>query len=236
MGVAVGDVVELVGPDRAVRLGPGQLLGETARQLHVIVRVAIGHGRNLDQRGAGKAQRVLLFLRLRLGNDDDRLEAEGAGDEGEADAGVAGRPLDDRAAGPKLALGDGVPDDEQGGAILDRLTRIHELGLAENLAARLLGGTAQADQRGIADGFDDGGKDGHDGFLDWWTRRLTGPETGFKASDPQSTVPRRPHSGRKNVPEVVPGMKLQSKSSTRMRPKASSARTRVWARSTMGSG
>jgi hypothetical protein len=52
-----------------------------------------------------------------------------------ADAGVASRSLHDHAAGPEFAAGNGVLDDEQGCAVLDRLAGIHEFGLAENLAA-----------------------------------------------------------------------------------------------------
>ena len=113
MAVAVGDIVELVGPDRAVRLCLRQLLGEPTRHLHVVVRVLVGHRRHLDQFGAEHAQRVLLLLALRVGNDDHRAVAERLGDDRQPDAGIAGRALDDHAAGPQQPLCLRVADDEQ---------------------------------------------------------------------------------------------------------------------------
>src|SRR6185312_16118855 len=74
------------------------------------------------------------------------------------DAGVAGRALDNSATRAKLSLGDGVADDEERGPVLDRLARIEELGLAENLAGGRFGRVAEADQRGVADRRDDIGK------------------------------------------------------------------------------
>ena len=68
------------------------------RQLHVVVGVLVGLGRHLDQLGAVERQRVLLLLALRLGDDDDGLEAHRVGDQRQPDAGVAGGALDDRAA------------------------------------------------------------------------------------------------------------------------------------------
>ena len=99
MDVAVGDVVELVGPDRARRLARVERLGEARGVLHVVVGVAVGHRRHLDELGAEQAQRVLLLLRLGVGDDDDGAEAERVAEHGEADAGVAGGALDDGAAG-----------------------------------------------------------------------------------------------------------------------------------------
>src|SRR4029079_19715167 len=43
MSLAVGDIVELIGPDRAVRLARGKLFGETARIFYVVVRVLVGN-------------------------------------------------------------------------------------------------------------------------------------------------------------------------------------------------
>ena len=57
--LAVGGIVELVGQDRALRLLAGESLGETPRDLHVII-VAVGRRRNLDQ---GRAeQRSMSFF------------------------------------------------------------------------------------------------------------------------------------------------------------------------------
>ena len=67
----VGDVVELVRPDRAAFLRLGKLLGQAPGNLHVIVGVPVGDGGHLDERRAAHPKRQLLLLRLRLGNDDD---------------------------------------------------------------------------------------------------------------------------------------------------------------------
>ena len=57
--------------------------------------------------------------------------------------------------GRKRAARDGVLDDEQGGAVLDRLAGIEEFRLAENFAAGLFGGALEPDQRRVADRRDD---------------------------------------------------------------------------------
>ena len=106
---------------------------------------------NQPQIRAAEAQHVLFFLALRLGHDDDRAVAAGIADERQADAGIAGRALDDDTAGLKQAALLGILDDEERGAVLDRAARVEELGLAENRAAGHLRGAAQFDQRRIAD-------------------------------------------------------------------------------------
>ena len=151
MAAAVGEIVELVGPDRAVRLRGGDLLGEAAGIAHVIVRVGVGHGRDEPQIGAAQQQHVLLFLALRLGHDDDGAVAARIADQREADAGIAGGALDDDAAGLQQAALLGVLDDVERGAILDRAAGVEELGLAEDRAAGRLGGAPQLDQRRVAD-------------------------------------------------------------------------------------
>ena len=135
MALAVGDVVELVGPDRAVLLGLRQLRGEPAGDFHVIVRVGVGDRRHLDQFRAAQPQRVLLLLALGFRDDDDGAEAHGVADQRKADAGIAGGAFDDDAARPQFALFDRILNDEQRGAVLDRLAGIHEFGLAEDRAA-----------------------------------------------------------------------------------------------------
>ena len=52
MCLPIGDIVELIGPDRAVWQFLGQLLGEAAGNLDVVVGVLVGLGANLDQLGA----------------------------------------------------------------------------------------------------------------------------------------------------------------------------------------
>ena len=120
--------------------------------LHVVVGIAVGHRRHLDHLGAEHAQRVLLLLRLRVGNDDHRAQAERVAEHGEADAGVAGGAFDHRAARPQRAARHGLRDDAERGAIFDRGAGVHELGLAEDGAAGFLGGAAKLDEGRAADG------------------------------------------------------------------------------------
>ena len=163
MALAIGDIVELVGPDRAVRLARRQLFGEPAGIFHVVVGVLVGHGRDLDQLGAGQPQHVLLLVRLGVGDDDDGLQTQGVADQRQTDAGIAGGALDHRAARLEPARIERIADDEQRGAVLDRLAGIHELGLAEDGAAGLLRGALELDQRGIADRLDNAVAVGHGG-------------------------------------------------------------------------
>lgn len=135
MRLAVGDVVELVCPDRPVRLGLRQLLCQPPGHLHVVVRVLVGNGGHFDEFGAEQLQRVLLFLALRFRDDDDGAITERLGDQRQPDAGIAGRALDDDAARTKQSLPLCVADDVERGAILDRLAGVQELRLAENGAA-----------------------------------------------------------------------------------------------------
>ena len=79
-------------------------------------------------------------------------KAHGAGHDSKADAGIASGSLDNGAAGFQLPLGDGITDNKQGGAVFHRLAGVHELGLAQNRAAREFRGLSQADEGGIADG------------------------------------------------------------------------------------
>ena len=150
MGLAVRHVVELVGPQGA----DGG--GEPGRILHIVVRILVGNGGDLDELGAELAERIFLFLALGNGNNDDRAKAEGIGDDGQADAGVAGGALDDGAAKFQLSIGERVANDEEGGPILHRLAGIHEFGLAEDFTAGRVRCRLQANQRGVADGFKNG--------------------------------------------------------------------------------
>ena len=90
-----------------------------------------------------------------LGNDDHRAVAARLGDDRQPDAGVAGRPLDDDAAGLQKPALLGVADDEQRRAVLHRLAGIEELSLAEDGASGFLGRAFELDQRRVADRIDD---------------------------------------------------------------------------------
>src|SRR5690606_37294323 len=111
VGLAVGDVVELVGPDRAGRLLRGQLLGQTPRVADVVVGVGVGDRVHLDQLGAVEPDRVLLLLALGPGHHDGALVAQRLGDHGQADAGVARGALDDPPAGLQEPLPLRIADD-----------------------------------------------------------------------------------------------------------------------------
>src|SRR4029078_519232 len=162
MSLAIGDIVELVCPDGAFGRRFGQSLGQAGGIFHIIVRILVGDRRDLDELGAKESQRVFLLLALGDRDDDDLLEAHGIANDGEADAGVAGGSFDNGAAWPQLTLGNRVLDDEQGGAVLDRLAGIHEYVVAENGASGKLGGLLQLDQGRVADRGDDIRFDIHD--------------------------------------------------------------------------
>jgi len=91
-----------------------------------------------------------FFLALGIGNHDDGAKAERVGDQRQPDAGIARGALDDGAARAQGAALNGVANDKQRRAVLHRLSRIHELGLAENGAAGGLRCPLQLDERRVA--------------------------------------------------------------------------------------
>src|SRR5690606_25985269 len=99
VSLAVGNIVELVRPDRAIGLGFREGFGKTCGVLHVVVRIPVWDRGHFHQGGAEQAQRVFLLLRLGLRNDDHRPEAHGGADYRQADARIARRAFHDRPAG-----------------------------------------------------------------------------------------------------------------------------------------
>src|SRR5690606_13349245 len=97
VSVTIGNIVELIGPDRAIGLRFCELFSQPACTLHVVVRVSVGNRLDLDQLCSHQAQSVLFFFALRLGNDDHRPVAESLGHQGEADTGIPGSPLNNDA-------------------------------------------------------------------------------------------------------------------------------------------
>ena len=143
---AVGDIVELIGPDR-----PGRLLGDAARLVHEVAGAGIRRGRHRHQLGAERAQRVHLLLGLRVRHHDDGAIALRIGDQREADPGVARRSFDDRSPGLQRAARLGIVDDEQRRAILHAGAGIGEFTLAKNIAPRGLAWPLEPDERSVAD-------------------------------------------------------------------------------------
>ena len=158
---AVVAIVPLVGEEHAGGLAGAQPVGEAAADMLVVVGVLEGLGRHFDQRRPGQPQRLLLLGALGFRDDDDRAIAARRRHQRQADAGIARRGFDDQAAGLEVAALFGGEDHLAGRAVLDRLARVHELGLAVDGAAGELGGAGEVDQRRVADGIDDSGIDVH---------------------------------------------------------------------------
>ena len=146
---AVGKVAELVGPQCA------GIVGQALADVDVVAGVAERFGRHEAKVGTDHAERVDLLLGLGVGHDDHGAVAAGIGDEGEADAGVACRPLDNGSAGQEGAATLGVQDDAKCGAILDGATGVHELRLTEDGAAGGGAGAHQTDEGRVANGADE---------------------------------------------------------------------------------
>ena len=65
-------------------------LKKTEKNGVIIIRIGIWNGRDLYQFGPAEAQHVFLFLALRLRNDNQCPVTARIGDQGQADAGIAG--------------------------------------------------------------------------------------------------------------------------------------------------
>ena len=154
VGLAVVEVVPLVGEEDAVRLALAQGLGRAPADVLVVVGVGVGHRGHLHQLRAVETQDVLLLAALRLGDHDQRAVAARVGDEREADAGVPRRRFDHQAAGLDLFALLGLEDHLPARPVLDRLARVHELGLAEYRAAGQLRRPLEPDERRVADRVD----------------------------------------------------------------------------------
>ena len=162
MGEAVVAVVPLVGEQHAVLLGLAKLVGEAPRDVLVVVRIAVGQRRHLDQFGAAEPQHVFLFLALGVRNDDQRAIAACGRHDRKPDAGVARSALDHQPAGLEIAALLRLDDHLPAGPVLHRATGVHEFGLAENGAAGQRRRALELDQRRVADGVDDVVADLHD--------------------------------------------------------------------------
>ena len=204
MGLAVGDVVELIGPDGAVGLLFVELFGEAAGIFDVVVVIGVRHGGHLDQLGAAQPQHVLLFLALGVGDDDHRTIAKGIADERQSDPGIAGGTLDDDAARFERPPLLGVHDDKKRRPVLHRTAGVEELRLAEDFTTGLLRGSLQPDQGRVADGVDEAVANVHGTIRGWCRcgpgrtrrRRLAGRRRPIKGTGaPPGPRPSTPSAG-----------------------------------------
>jgi len=126
-----------------------------------VVVVRVRHRRDAAYLDAERRQSLVLLGRLVVGHDDHRAIPARETQVRERDARVAGRALDHRAARLEATAAFGVLDDGAGCAILHGPARVHELGLAEDLAARRARRAIETDQRGVADGAGETVDDAH---------------------------------------------------------------------------
>src|SRR5438874_7550512 len=150
MSIAVGGVVELVGPDRVRERG-----GQPLRDLLVLVGIAVGNRGHLVNLGTQHLEQRVLLRGLVVGHDDHAAVAARVAHMRQPDAGVAGRALDDRASRGELSAALGLQHDRARRPVLDRAAGIHELGLAEDVAAGLFTHAPEPDERGVADRADE---------------------------------------------------------------------------------
>ena len=148
----VGDVVELVRPDRAtVRVLLPRSLRVALRLPVVVVGVVEGHRRHGVHLGAQQPQQIDLALALRVGHVDDEPVAAAAANVREPDACVAGGALDDGAARVEEAALFGVSHQVEGGTVLDAATWVLEFGFAVDVAVEFAGEGAELDKGSVAD-------------------------------------------------------------------------------------
>jgi hypothetical protein len=107
-----------------------------------------------DHLGAERAGVQDLLARHLVGHDEDRAVALARGDERKADAGVAGRRLDDRAAFLQAPVRLGGLDHGAGGPVLDRAARVLRFELEEE-PARAGVEAGDLDERGLPDEVED---------------------------------------------------------------------------------
>ena len=137
----VARVRVLVGLVRA-----GDLLGEpVGDEVVALGRVGVDRGRADHDLGAERAEQGDLLRRDLVGDDEDHLVALDRRRECEADAGVAGRRLDDRPARSELPALLGALDHAERDPILVRSARVQVLELAR-------AGSARARARGAGGG------------------------------------------------------------------------------------
>ncbi|MNT42415.1 hypothetical protein D3C72_1788340 [compost metagenome] len=146
VGQRIGGIVELVGEE-----GARQFARQARRIILVVLGMALAHVRARGVHFGAQGFQVQHFFRRHLvGHDENHAVALDAADQRQADAGIAGRRLDDGAARLQAAVRFGRLDDGQSDAVLDGTAWILRFQFQEQLAqARIEPG--HFDQRGIAD-------------------------------------------------------------------------------------
>src|SRR5258708_7926432 len=176
----------------------------------IIVGIGKRQHREFDELGAAQPQHVLLFLALGVGNKNQRAIAARACHHCQPNAGVAGGRLNHESAGPEIATLLGLEDHPLAGAVLNRLTGIHEFSLAENGAAGQLRSVLQLDERRVADRVDDVVVNGHvyqiAGLLPNRWATLKDRRRAYKPaiSAPVSRIWRIPPDARRYFPTGIP--------------------------------
>ena len=136
MKVTVGKIFELIGPPGAMRFRFVERFREPPGGMHKMIGVLVRHGRNQLHFGAISSQRRNFLAALVIGHDDDGAMPKGAADHGESDAGIARGALHNDTARLQCSCLFRVENHAECCPVLDRTTRIHELGFAEDLTAR----------------------------------------------------------------------------------------------------
>ena len=108
-----------------------------------------------DYFGAKGFKQVNFFARLLVGDSEDDFVAAHAGDERESQAGVAGSPFDDGAAGLEFAGAFGFFDHGDADAVFYRAAGIHVVGFDPDFGGGIFRQAIQADDGRVADGFED---------------------------------------------------------------------------------
>ena len=149
----VGGVVELVDVERVA----AGLAREARGHVLVVLGMALGHvGARGVHLGAQRLQVQHLLRRHLVGHHQHHAVALGARHQRQAQARVAGRRLDHRAARLEPAVALGGLDHRQADAVLDRAAGVLRLQLEEQLAAAGVE-LRDLDQRRVADEVEHGG-------------------------------------------------------------------------------
>ena len=145
----VGLVVELLGNP-----GIGRLLVKLLRTSDGALH-SFG-SRSEDELGAEESEQSTALQTHGLGHGEDELVSLGGRDEGKCDARIAAGGLDDCGAGLEVPLGLGISNHGRADTVLDAAEWIEEFALQRDGGGKASGHSVEADERGAANGVDDG--------------------------------------------------------------------------------